>query len=68
MMVTTSASALYSVRDVAVYRKLIQQINQYKQMIEQNKDILMMKGLEILGLDKKLLNQSMMKLIKRMKN
>lgn len=55
MMVTTSASALYSVRDVAVYRKLIQQINQYKQMIEQNKDILMMKGLEILGLDKKII-------------
>ena len=43
MMVTTSASALYSVRDVVVYRKLIQQINQYKQIIEQNKDILMMK-------------------------
>lgn len=55
MMVTTSASALYSVRDVAVYRKLIQQINQYKQMIEQNKDLLMMKGLEILGLDKKII-------------
>lgn len=55
MMVTTSASALYSVRDVAVYRKLIQQINQYKQIIEQNKDILMMKGLEILGLDKKII-------------
>jgi hypothetical protein len=55
MMVTTSASALYSVRDVAVYRKLVQQINQYKQMIEQNKDILMMKGLEILGLDKKII-------------
>ena len=55
MMVTTSASALYSVRDVAVYRKLIQQINQSKQMIEQNKDILMMKGLEILGLDKKII-------------
>lgn len=55
MMVTTSASALYSVRDIAVYRKLIQQINQYKQMIEQNKDILMMKGLEILGLDKKII-------------
>lgn len=55
MMVTTSASALYSVRDVAVYRKLIQQIQQYKQMIEQNKDILMMKGLEILGLDKKII-------------
>lgn len=55
MMITTSASALYSVRDVAVYRKLIQQINQYKQMIEQNKDILMMKGLEILGLDKKII-------------
>lgn len=55
MMVTTSASALYSVRDVAVYRKLIQQINQYKQMIEQNKDLLMMKGLEILGLEKKII-------------
>lgn len=55
MLVTTSASALYSVRDVAVYRKLIQQINQYKQMIEQNKDLLMMKGLEILGLDKKII-------------
>lgn len=55
MMVTTSASALYSVRDVAVYRKLIQQINQYKQIIEQNKDLLMMKGLEILGLDKKII-------------
>lgn len=55
MMVTTSASALYSVRDVAVYRKLIQQINQYKQMIEQNKNLLMMKGLEILGLDKKII-------------
>lgn len=55
MMVTTSASALYSVRDVAVYRKLIQQINQYKQMIEQNKDLLMIKGLEILGLDKKII-------------
>ena len=55
MMVTTSASALYSVRDVAVYRKLIQQINQYKQMIEQNKDLFMMKGLEILGLDKKII-------------
>lgn len=55
MMVTTSASALYSVRDVAVYKKLIQQINQYKQMIEQNKDLLMMKGLEILGLDKKII-------------
>ena len=61
MMVTTSANALYSVRDVAVYRKLVQQIQQYKQMIEQNKDLLMMKGLEILGLDKKSLNQSMMK-------
>ena len=55
MMVTTSASALYSVRDVAVYRKLIQQINQYKQMIEQNKDLLMMKVLESLGLDKKII-------------
>ena len=55
MMVTTSASALYSVRDVAVYRKLVQQIQQYKQMIEQNKDLLMMKGLEILGLDKKII-------------
>ena len=55
MMVTTSASALYSVRDVAVYRKLVQQIQQYKQIIEQNKDLLMMKGLEILGLDKKII-------------
>ena len=55
MMVTTSANALYSVRDVAVYRKLVQQIQQYKQMIEQNKDLLMMKGLEILGLDKKII-------------
>lgn len=55
MMVTTSASALYSVRDVAVYRKLVQQIQQYKQMIEQNKDLLIMKGLEILGLDKKII-------------
>ena len=55
MMVTTSASALYSVRDVAVYRKLVQQIQRYKQMIEQNKDLLMMKGLEILGLDKKII-------------
>ena len=45
----------YSVRDVAVYRKLVQQIQQYKQMIEQNKDLLMMKGLEILGLDKKII-------------
>lgn len=55
MMVTTSASALYSVRDVAVYRKLIQQIQQYKQMIQQNQELLMMKGLEILGLDKKII-------------
>ena len=47
MMVTTSASALYSVRDVAVYRKLVQQIQQYKQMIEQNKDILMMFSLNV---------------------
>ena len=61
MMVTTSASALYSVRDVAVYRKLVQQIQQYKQMIQQNQELLMMKGLEILGLDKKSLNRSMMK-------
>ena len=68
MMVTTSASALYSVRDVAVYRKLVQQIQQYKQMIEQNKDLLMMKGLEILAWIKKSLNQSMMKSIKRMTN
>ena len=30
MMVTTSANALYSVRDVAVYRKLVQQIQQYE--------------------------------------
>ena len=55
MMVTTSASALYSVRDVAVYRKLVQQIQQYKQMIQQNQELLMMKGLEILGLDKKII-------------
>lgn len=54
-LLTTSTSTAYIVHDPVNAAKLMQQIKQYREMIAQQKALLSMKAMEILGLDQKVI-------------